>query len=376
MEDYTHYQFHPERRRMQADALEPPFKQLEDWSMSGLACQPKIKDGRVFVSFLEGELKVFEQRTAKQLWSFNPKGNSDDLSGKGNVLISGDTLVTCRGSKMFVLDSATGELRGSQSTPAFDLGSAALRGNLLFGIYLDEEDDDEPIYCFAYDLERSDFSWKHRVSRAPKALTMSEQQIFISDKKGSFTCLSAATGSQVWTTSLKEIGQFTDIDKTVRSGDVTGIPLLWADMVIVPVEGYRVVAFSQASGEVRWSQQIDIDDPRNVVCSPEGNLIIVDCEICISLDVTTGQILSQLNIDAVVQPHGGPLLTRSDVTNGFLYFSTIDEGVLVALDRQSGEIPWSFKCAAPVPINNAPVVVDGRLYLVDESGSLYVFTSG
>jgi outer membrane protein assembly factor BamB len=246
----------------------------------------------------------------------------------------------------------------------------------LFGIYLDEEDDDEPIYCFAYDLERSDFSWKHRISRAPKALTMSEQQIFISDKKGSFTCLSAATGSQVWTTSLKEIGQFKDIDKTVRSGDVTGIPLLWADMVIVPVEGYRVAAFSQASGEVRWSQQIDIDDPRNVVCSPEGNLIIVDCEICISLDVTTGQILSQLNIDAAVQPHGGPLLTRSDVTNGFLYFSTIDQGVLVALDRQSGEIPWSFKCAAPVPINNAPVVVDGRLYLVDESGSLYVFTSG
>jgi len=376
MEDYTHYRFHPERRRMQVDSLKPPLKLLEDWSMSGVACQPKIKEGKVFVSLLSSGLKVFEQSTATELWSFSPKGIDDDLSGEGDVLISGDTLVTRRGGKIFVLDSSTGELRGSQSTPAFDLASAALRGNVLYGIYLDEEDADEPIYCFAYDLERADFLWRHRILRPPKVLTMSEQQIFISDNRGSFTCLSAETGSEIWRNSLKEIGKFTDIDQTIRSGDVTGIPLLWGNMVIVPVEGYHVLAFNQASGEIDWSQRIDIDDPRSVVCSPEGILIVVDCEICINLDVTSGRILSQMNIDAAVRSQGGPLLTQSDVTNGYLYFSTINKGILVALDRQSGEIPWSFKCAAPVPIANAPVVVDGRLYLVDESHNLYVFKSG
>src|SRR5258705_7518114 len=99
MEDYTHYRFHPERRRMQVDSLKPPLNLLEDWSMSGVACQPKIKEGKVFVSLLSSGLKVFEQSTATELWSFSPKGIDDDLSGEGDVLISGDTLVTRRGGK-------------------------------------------------------------------------------------------------------------------------------------------------------------------------------------------------------------------------------------------------------------------------------------
>jgi outer membrane protein assembly factor BamB len=374
MADYTHYQFHPERRRMQVDPLMPPLRLLEDWSMPGVGYPPKIAAGNVFVSFLEGRLAVFEESSGKQLWDFRlPQGYHAGLPNDGDLLISEDTLLTRLGGEMFFLDASTGKLHSRQVAPAFDLRSAALQGNRLFGIYLDEEDDEEPVYCFAYDFERQQLLWKQAIERIPKSLALSSQSVFLSDKKGRFTCLSAQTGAQVWTASVQEIGKFTDIDQTIRNGDVTGVPLLWGDLVVVPVEGYHVVAFDQATGAIRWSQSIDIDDPRNLVCSPDTTLTIADCEIYVNLDVATGHILSQMNIASALRPYGGPLLTRMDVTDRFLYFSTIHKGILVALDRQIGEIPWTYQCAAPVPINNAPVVVNGRLYLLDEDHNLYVF---
>jgi outer membrane protein assembly factor BamB len=373
MENYTHYRFHPGRRRMQADPLVPPLRPLPDWSMPDVGYPPKIAGGLLFLSFVEGRLGTYES-SGKPVWSFRlPRGYRAGLPNEGDLLISDGTLVTRLGHEMFVLNASTGELRDRLVAPEFDLRSAVLQGNRLFGIFLDEEDDDEPVYCFAYDLDRREFLWKCTIERIPGSLTVSEQSVFLSDKKGHFTCLSAETGTQIWTTSVQETGRFRDVDRTIRNGDVTGVPLTWADLVIVPVEGYHVLALDHATGTVRWSQVIDIDDPRSLACSPDGILTIVDSEICVSLNVATGHILSQMNIDAALRPYGGPLLTQMDITNRFLYFSTIQKGILVALDRESGEIPWTFQCAAAVPIHNAPVVVNGYLYLLDEDHNLYVF---
>lgn len=375
MTDYFHYRFTPERRRMQADSLAPPLRRLEKWAFKSVGYPPKIAAGKVFLSFLDGRLAAFEEGSAKLLWDFHPpRGHQDNFKNNSDLLISGNFLLTRLNREMFILDTLTGKLRDHLTVPEFDAHSAVLRENRLFGIYVDGEDDEEPIYCFAYDLERRDLIWKHAIERIPHSLAMSASRIFLSDKKGGFTCLSAETGAEIWTTSLREIGKYTDIDQTIRHGDVTGVPLLWGDLVIVPVEGYHVLSFEQATGAVRWSQSVDIDDPRSLICSPDGVLTIVDSEVYVNLDVATGRILSEMNISTALRPYGGPLLTKMDVTDRFLYFSTIHRGILVALDRQSEEIPWTFQCAAAVPIHNAPVVVNGRLYLLDEDHNLYVFT--
>ena len=335
---------------------------------------PKVAGGRVFVNFLDGRVEAYKEGDKKQEWSFGPPekykpGVPDD----GDLLISGNTLVTRLGGELFVLDAVSGTLESRHSLPSIDLPSSVLRDKTLFGIYVDEESSEEPIYCFAYELERQKFLWKHEVQRIPKCLTASEQSVFLSDKKGHFSCLAAADGEQVWTASVQELGSFTDVDDSHRKGDVTGVPLLWSDLVIVPIEGYHVAAFDQATGDVRWSQKLPIDDPRNLACGSDGVICAVDAATCVSLDADSGRITSQLDITAELRPHGGPLLTQIEVADRHLFFSTIKKGTLVALDRQTGAIPWTFKCEAPVPINNAPVVVNGRLYLLDENHTLYVF---
>jgi len=374
MTDYLHYRFTPERRRMQADSLAPPLRRLEKWAFESVGYPPKIAAGKVFLSFLDGRLAAFEEGSAKLLWNFHlPRGHQDNFKNNSDLLISGNSLLTRLDREMFILDTLTGKLRDHFTVPEFDARSAVLQENRLFGIYVDGEDDEEPIYCFAYDLECRDFAWKHAIELIPKSLTMSVHRIFLSNKKGYFTCLSAETGAQIWTTSLQEIGKYLDIDRTIRYGDVTGVPLLWGDLVIVPVEGYHVIALDQETGAVRWSQSLDIDDPRNLAYSPDGFLSVGDCEIFVNLDVATGHIFSQMSIGTVLHPYGGPLLTQMDVTDRFAYFSTIHNGILIALDRWSGEIPWTFQCATAVPFDNAPVVVHGCLYLLDEDQNLYVF---
>jgi outer membrane protein assembly factor BamB len=374
MENYSHYRFNPQRRRLERDRLAPPLKLLEDWTMQDVGYPPKIALGKVFVSFLEGRLAAFEENSAKKLWDFRlPVAYESGVPNDGELLISDGTLVTRLGGEIFVLDSATGKLLYRHAAPNFDLRSAALFEKRLFGIYLDEEDDEEPVYCFAYDLEGHEILWKHELARLAKSLTVSARAVFLSDKKGYFTCLSAETGAQIWTTSLQEIGKYTETDKTIRSGDLTGVPFLWDDLVVLPVAGYHVVALDQTSGALRWSQSVDIDDPRNVVCSPDGVLAVVDSEVYDTIDVATGRILSRMNIAAILGPYDDPFLTQMDVTDRFIYFSIINRGILVAQERQTGQISWTYQCAAGIPVLNAPVVMNGHLYLLDEDHRLYGF---
>jgi outer membrane protein assembly factor BamB len=374
MEDYTHYRFNPERCRRHADPLAPPLTQLKAWSMTGVAAMPKVASGRVFVNFLDGRVEAYGEHNKQREWSFGPPENyRPGIPDDGDLLISGNTLVTRLGGDLFVLDAVSGNLESRHRIPSIDLLSSLVREKTLFGIYVDEESPEEPTYCFAYELHRQKFLWKQEIERIPKWLTASDQSLFLSDKKGHFSCLSATDGKQIWTTSVEELGAFTDVDKSLRKGDVTGVPFLWRDLVIVPIEGYRVVAFDQATGDVRWSQKLPIEDPHNLACSSDGVICVVNAETFVSVEAGSGRITAQLNIAAELRPYGGPLLTQIEVTDRHVFFSTIKKGILVALDRETGAIPWSFKCEAPVPINNAPVVVNGRLYLLDEDHTLYVF---
>jgi outer membrane protein assembly factor BamB len=141
---------------------------------------------------------------------------------------------------------------------------------------------------------------------------------------------------------------------------------LWDDLVVLPVEGYHVVALEQTFGTLRWSQSVDIDDPRNVVCSPNGVLAVVDSEVYDTIEVATGRVISRMNIAAILGPYDDPFLTQMDVTDRFIYFSIINRRILVALERQTGQISWIYQCAAGIPVLNAPVVVNGHLYLLDE----------
>lgn len=342
--------------------------------MQGVAYPPRIAAGKVFVSFLEGWLAAFEEGTAKLLWDYRlPQPFQSEVPNDGELLVSDNLLVTRLGEEMFVLDATTGKLKQRHAAPNFNVSSAVLLNERVFGIFVDEADDEEPVYCFAYDLPRQQILWKHKLERLSRSLTMSAQHIFLSDKKGYFTCLAADTGAQLWTISLQEIGKYTETDNSIRKGDATGVPFLWEDLVVVPVEGYHVVALDQLSGAIRWSQSLDIDDPRNVVCSPDGVITVLDSEVYDTIDAATGRVLSRMNIAATLRPFDDPFLTQMDVSERFLYFSIINKAVLVALERQSGKISWTFQCAAGIPVANAPVVVNGRLYLVDEDHNLYVF---
>lgn len=344
--------------------------------MRGLGYPPKISGGKVFVSFLEGRLAAFEEGTAKQLWDYRlPQSYRCEVPHDGELLVSDNLLITRLGEEMLLLNATTGKLKHRHAVPNFNLRSAVLLQDRVFGIFVDEDDDDASVYCFAYDLQRRQILWKYRLDRISKCLTMSDQRIFLSDKKGYFTCLAADTGTQLWTTSLMELGRYTETDKSIRSGDATGVPFLWEELVIVPVEGYHVAGLDQTSGAIRWSQSVDIDDPRNVVCSSDGIVTVFDSEVYDTIDAATGQVLSRTNIAATLRAFDDPFLTQMDVSERFLYFSIINKGILAALERQSGKILWTFQCSSGIPVVNAPILVNERLYLLDEDHNLYVFAA-
>ena len=372
--DYTHDRFGPERCRSETTHLDPPLHLLAGWPVAGVGYLPKIADGRMFASFLDGRVAAFQEGSAEPLWSFRlPESYEAALPNDGDLLVSGPVLLTRLGDELFLLDAATGRLLDRQAVPQFNLRSALFDGSRLVGAYVDESHERDEYFYACYDLWQRAILWQHRSEQLPTSLAGSRQRVFVSASLGQLSGLDTQAGTIFWTSSVQKIGAHRDLAKRASDGAISGVPVVQRDLVIAAVRGYHIVAFDQATGAVRWDTAVEMINPYTLACAADGTLAVIDDANYCQLDAATGRVLSRLNVADSFPAGEATQLTEIDVTTGYLYFCDVHRGVLRAMDRQTGQMPWSYRCANAVPVFNAPVVINGRLYLLDEGHHLYVF---
>ncbi len=66
--------------------------------------------------------------------------------------------------------------------------------------------------------------------------------------------------------------------------------------------------------------------------------------------------------------------TRFAVTDNFYYIADIYKGVLVSVDKNTGEIPWSQDLKTTIPFLKGPIIIGKYLFLVDLNENLLAFT--
>ena len=64
------------------------------------------------------------------------------------------------------------------------------------------------------------------------------------------------------------------------------------------------------------------------------------------------------------------------VSDGKLLFAVRDNGVVHALDLQSGRVVWGPERLKPGTYSASPVLADGRIYVTSEEGITSVFSAG
>jgi outer membrane protein assembly factor BamB len=295
------------------------------------------------------------------------------------------------------------EKLGGRSTPI------VMRGK-LYTIVRDQpgtETEGEKVVCA--DPATGDILWEHRfnvsLSEVPDTRVgwsscvgdPETGRVYAQGVGGYFCCLEGETGKLVWDRHLhQEFGTITTY------GGRTNIPFVFEDTVLISAvvvgwgdepkwgglarPAHRFMAFDKATGELRWMNGTSISPYDTTYSTPTvmplgGQQAIVfgsgDGQMW-ALQARTGKPIWNLplsrmgiNISPLVTPDGRVFISHSEENE---FGNTM--GTVIAIDgKQSGNLTGKelWRKLEVMAGKSSPILVDERLYVIDDRAKLYVY---
>jgi outer membrane protein assembly factor BamB len=284
-----------------------------------------------------------------------------------------------------------------------------LRGK-LYTIVRDKPlsaDEGEKVVCA--DANTGDILWQHRFNvylsdvpdtRIGWSCVVGDPEtgrIYVQGVCGYFCCLEGDTGKVVWDRSLHE-----EMGLISTYGGRTNVPVVFEDSVLISAvivgwgdepkwgglarPAHRFMCFDKATGELRWLNGTGISPYDTTYSTPTvlplgGQYSIVFCsgdgEVW-ALQPRTGKPIWHYPLSRA-GVNGSPLVGP----DGRVYASHAKEnmvgnsqGAIVALDgTKRGDLKGTelWKHLQVMAGDSSPVMLDGRVYVVDDRGKLYGF---
>jgi outer membrane protein assembly factor BamB len=311
--------------------------------------------------------------------SWDPEGGpGSNLLWKNPELAGRSTPIVMRGKLYTIVRDQPGTANEGEKVVCADPATGEILWQHRFNVYLSEVPD-------------SRVGWSSCVGDPETG------RVYAQGVSGYFCCLEGDTGKVVWDRSLHE--QFGLIS---TFGGRTNVPLIFEDTVLVSAvvvgwgdtpqwsglarPAHRFMAFDKATGELRWLNGTSISPYDTTYSTPTvmavgGQMMLIfgsgDGQLW-ALQPRTGKQIWHLPL-ARMGVNASPLLTP----DGRVFMSHSEEntfgntmGTVVAIDgKQSGDLTgkelWrQFEIMAG---KSSPILVDDRLYVVDDFAKLYVF---
>lgn len=351
---YSHYYHSARRLPLDRIRLRFPLDPQPDWQLEAVHFPPRIGHGNLYLSTGNGLICAFNEEKKELQWSYQlPASRSKDY--QPDLLLSGDAVLTRQNQELFVLDARTGQLRQRLPSGYFHLRPAVFEGESLYCLNVDE---DLNVSCLRYDLTSGTQVWSRPIDIVPDFLTLSNDAVLLRSGKSQMTCLHATSGEVLWNVEAKGVAD----------------PLLaWQDCVIGILKPDLAAAFDRATGEMRWKQRVEGPGSYCLSGDADGRIHILQKDAYLRLSAETGAVQHMVNIEDALKARGMSMLTSATATENHLLFGDIYQGLVVALEQESGDVVWSYRCAGKIPVLHAPVPGDYGVYMVDNSGHFYGF---
>ena len=371
MSNYTHFECNAKRCCPNRVRLDPPLTLVSEWCLNGVGYLPKFSEGSYILSFLEGGIRAYDKST-HVLWSFSlPTDYEPFPPSHGNLLISEQTVITRSGGTLFCLDIENGALLAQYTVPEFDLETAIIQNSRIISIFLENRE----FFCAAYDFAQGRLLWTHHVKEPPDYIAGDENVIVLMDQKGQIVCRDGITGELLWFVQFKEFAHlFKRRKRELYKMEVVGAPIIYEQLVITPLEKDHIAAFELSTGTPVWVRELNIEIPDTTVLYADGNICIADYQSIVTFKAETGEIVKNLQLRDIFPANGIYMPTCFAVTENFFYIADIDEGVLVAVDKQDGSIPWSYDLKTEIPVYKGPTIIGEFLFLAGLHGELFAFS--
>ncbi|MDG6093647.1 PQQ-like beta-propeller repeat protein [Acetobacter sp. AN02] len=332
---------------------------------------PVVSNGRIFTMDAAGLVRAWTWPGMQRLWQMRLKPSKLRSSNLGGGLgVDGDTLYIVDGvGQAIAADVATGKEKWR-----VDIGSPGRSAPTIAEgrVYLGTIDE----RFFALDAATGKQVWTFAsmptdtVTFGQPAAAVVDGVVLAGFGSGDLVALRADSGEVVWSDTLGSInGQASALDfACIRS-----MPVIVDRTAYAMSVSSVMVAVDMRSGRRLWERAIA---GQNAILAVDEWLFIITLGQQVAcIDRLSGQIrwLTQLRAWENVDSQKGTVTWTGPVLAGgkLVVVSSLPENGIATLDPSTGKILSIGPLSSPVPVQ--PIVVDGRLLLLDDAGNLSAY---
>lgn len=335
---------------------------------SGARLAPGVADGRLYAASIDGSIEAFDAATGRTIWQqrlgkrsgsgwrFWARGDNS-LRWSGGPTVAGDLLVVGGlDGQLYALSPQDGSERWHVQMTSEIIAPPAIANDTVVVRTNDgrlsavSAADGSPKWIFDQQVPALSL-------RGASAPLIANGVVYDGFDNGKVVAVRLQDGVEVWTQTLSGAEGRTEVE---RLADVDGN--LVSDGNSLYAVGYRgqVSALALDSGRPLWQRDLSsyvgaaVSGATVVVVGADGNVWAFDRETGVNLwkqDQLKYRWLSAPAID-------GKYAVVGDV-EGYLHWLSLEDGKFVARERLSKK-----------PIEGAPLVVDGMVYLEDVKGRI------
>lgn len=334
------------------------------WSFSTPASvaytSPAVVDGTVYVGDDDGNVYAIDAETGTEDWSrslFGPVYSSP-------AVVDGVVYIGDGDKNLHALDAADGStLWTFSASDTIDSSPAVVDGTVYFGSWDD--------HVYAVDTSTGNQEWSfsadNDIRRSSPAVV--DGTVYIGSMDGNVYAIDAATGNEQWSTATPENGGVRHSSPAVLDGTV----------YIGTYDGF-LLALDADDGSVQWKKDLVsrldaspavTDDTLTVNAETlEGGVFMSNgnSREMKLLDKDTGDVKWSYKTDA-----GGTIESTAAYAQGTVYFGSHDDFVH-ALDAQTGSQDWETDTGNDV--SSSPAVVGGIAYVGSHDNKVLALNAG
>ena len=335
-----------------------------------LLSSPIIVDGKIYSLGSDSKVKSYDLKTKRKLWqkdmSVKKEKNKEGFGG-GISYENGIIFVTNGFGNVLALDANSGEEIWKiniripiRSAPiAFD--------NTVYVISHDNQ-------VFALNSLNGEVLWSHRgILESASVLSSNSVSIdggliFVPYSSGEIYAIRSLNGSVVWTDSLSRTGSSTSLSEI---NSITARPVTDNGRMISISHAGRMISVDISSGERLWT--LDISGTETPWVSGDWVFALSTNSELVGVSRNAGKIKWVTQLEQYINEEkredsirwSGPVMISDKL------FVISSHGVAAFISPQNGEIIETNKIPGSFFI--APVIVDGVIYLLNDSGDLIIY---
>lgn len=337
-----------------------------------LAAAPVIGGGKLFVNGTDGIITAFDKNTGAKLWSLqNDESMTKDMRpsafGGGASYDSGKLYATNGVGEVKAIDAETGTMIWKVKPAGPLRGSPTIAFGQLFVMTQDNQ-------LIALAMTDGSLVWDESGSNTQSGVfgvaapAAGQGTIVAGYSSGELTAYRYENGRSLWSDALAR----TNISTTVGSvTDIDADPIIDSGRVYALGQGGRMAAYELVSGQRIW--ELNLAGISTPAIAGEWIFTLTDDARLLAIARSSGRVrwISQLRRYKDEKDKEGPIFWTGPVLAGGQLWVASSRGEVWKVS--AGEGSASFFADVGQPVSLAPVVADGMLYLIDDSGTIHAW---